>query len=46
MDFLLFESNDDSNQLPEASSEDDDDKTIAGELTEISNKIMDGIKME
>ena len=28
MDFLLLESNDDSNQLPEARSEDDDDKTI------------------
>ena len=37
---------DDSNQIAECKNEDDDDKTVAKELTEIANQIIDGIKME
>ena len=36
---------DDSNQIAECKNEDDDDKTVAKELTEIANQIIDGIKM-
>ena len=37
---------DDSNQVAESRNKNDDEKTLAAELTEIANNIMDGIKME
>ena len=37
---------DDSNQIAESRHDEDDDKTLAQELTEIANQVMNGIKME
>ena len=37
---------DDSNQIAVARNPDDDDETLAAELNEIANTVMDGIKME